>query len=61
MNRPLTLTQDEIDTVRRAIDDAWYYRLGDARNLADPDLDPDDRDLLVRYQSLIVAHPDLEF
>ena len=61
MIRPLTLTADELDTVRRALDDAWYYRLGDAVNLADRDLDPDDRELLVRYQALIVAHPDLEF
>ena len=57
----LHLSDAEVETLRCALDDAWYYRLGEARDLADPDLDPDDRELLVRYQSLIVAHPELEF
>ena len=57
----LDLNDHEAESLRSALDDAWYYRLGEARDLADPDLDPDDRERLVRYQSLIVAHPGLEF
>lgn len=40
------------DTVRDALDDARHYRLGEASGLDDPDLDPDDREHLVRYDEL---------
>lgn len=56
----IDLSESEVAVIRDALDDACCYRLGEASNLADPDLDPHDRIALVRYHELMSAHPELE-
>jgi hypothetical protein len=53
--RTVTFTVREWDTLRAALDDATYYRLGNAYGIDDPELDVADRHYLLRYEAFCVA------
>lgn len=60
MARTVTFTDVEWLALQAAVDDAWYYRLGEADGINDRALDPEDRAHLLQYRALLVAHPELE-
>lgn len=49
----MELTARDLATLLDALYDAYYYRLGDANDRDDPDLDPEDRRLVIIYGDLI--------
>ena len=53
----LALTPDQYRTVRAALDDAWYYRMGEASGIDDPDLEPYDRAALEDLERLPTLEP----
>lgn len=48
------LTAEQYEIVRSALDDAWAYRLGEARDSQDPDLNPLDAAILAQQTKLAV-------
>ena len=45
----MNLTDEQVQVLRQLWEDAWHYRMGEAADLNDPDLDSGDREILGEY------------
>ncbi len=52
--------EEHVPTLRAAMGDAWAYRIEQFESIDDPDMDPDNRELLTRYDTLTTAFPVLD-
>lgn len=51
----MSLTDEQLQTVRDALDDAAYYRLGDEAADADEIEDDEDRERFIAYRELLAV------
>lgn len=52
--------EDKVPTIREGMREAWDSRRGEFTSVDDPDMDPESREILVRYEELFAAFPMLD-